>query len=85
MLHLHAEHNSNGRSRDNNSTLKQFGYHDQTIPLPLNIAAQEIEAHFENGELTIIIPKLNEKNLQPRNIKLTKAARQASQNTRRAA
>lgn len=47
---------------------RRFGQFMRTITLPLAVDAEQIEAHYENGVLTLTLPKADE--IKPRKISI---------------
>lgn len=80
MIVVRAEHKNenakeNGKRRHNtNESDRRFKTFFQSIPLPVSINAEKIEANYEDGLLTIRMPKLSEV-LQPREIRVNSLSR----------
>ncbi len=74
---------SNARNRRRTGAARRFQQHGmlnsffQTVPLPVSVNLDKIEAHFEDGELMLTVPKLSE-SLKPRVIEINASGRQES-------
>ena len=55
-LHIRAERKKEVRSSNGTET-KTFGQYAQSFSLPEDVNTEAIEAHFENGVLTLALPK----------------------------
>jgi HSP20 family protein len=81
MLHIEAEIPERKIEKQGSRTLMQertYGKFSRAIRLPVNVNADKVEANFENGVLTLILPK--SENAQPRQISVRKSNGQGSNN-----
>ncbi|MFY7879777.1 MAG: Hsp20/alpha crystallin family protein [Lacibacter sp.] len=60
LISISAEKSSSSEEKDEKYTRKEYSYtsFERTFTLPENVAADQIEARYENGELQLTIPKL---------------------------
>jgi HSP20 family protein len=62
LITISAEKTERKEDRDEKYTRKEYNYtsFSRTFTLPENIKTEKIEAHYDNGELTLTLPKLAE-------------------------
>jgi HSP20 family protein len=62
LITISAEKTESKEDRDEKYTRKEYNYTSfaRTFTLPDNIKTEKIEAHYENGELYLSLPKLVE-------------------------
>lgn len=75
-LSISAQYNSEQESNENNYLLKErrMGSVSRTITLPQRVQSDQAQATFDNGELTLTLPKAEE--VRPRQIKIDVQGRQ---------
>ncbi|MFN9710895.1 MAG: Hsp20/alpha crystallin family protein [Bacteroidota bacterium] len=62
LITISAEKKEQKEEREEKYTRKEYNYtsFSRTFTLPENIKTDKIEAHYENGELTLALPKITE-------------------------
>ena len=62
LITISAEKSESKEEREEKYTRKEYNYtsFSRTFTLPENIKTDKIEAHYENGELSLLLPKLVE-------------------------
>ncbi|MBU6157404.1 MAG: Hsp20/alpha crystallin family protein [Bacteroidetes bacterium] len=65
LITISAEKSTSKEEKDRKYTRKEYNYtsFSRTFTLPENIKAEKIEAHYENGELLLLLPKLEEEKI----------------------
>lgn len=59
VLTVHAEYkDEKGSEKDKNGYRREYRHFHQTFTLPTNVDADKVEAHCENGQLEVMIPKV---------------------------
>jgi len=62
LITISAERSESKEEREEKYTRKEYNYtsFSRTFTLPENIKTDKIEAHYESGELSLLLPKLAE-------------------------